>query len=67
MSHYKGPLRCSLNQYSSVKTITSFSEMAVQHHTSNSACSPSYGCFSLHLTHKSSSVQIFFLYSYQDH
>jgi hypothetical protein len=59
-SHHMDPVKCSLNLYISVKTITSFSDMDVQHHTSNCICSPCYGCFSLHLTHMSCFVQTFF-------
>jgi hypothetical protein len=59
MSRHMDPLKCSLNLYSSVKTIRSFSELDVQHHTLNSVCSPCYSCSSLHLTHKDCFVQMF--------
>jgi hypothetical protein len=60
MSHHTDPLKRSLNLCSSVKIITTFSEMAVQQHTLNSVSSPCYGSFSSHLTHKSCFVQILF-------
>jgi hypothetical protein len=60
MSHHMDPLKRSLTLCSSVKTITSFSETDVQHHTINSICSPCYRCFPLHLTHTSHFVQMLF-------